>query len=188
MESLRNLPHGRLSIDLAFRELFVPDGCLMNSAPTARVAFPSGEASRLLNARGPTSVLGIPGYHCSCRRTQGAVAFRNVGRKPYGKGGTRQAGERERPPKLMSGGDFSNQSLQYSSFPEFSENVQFSFIRQVRFILQARKNSFKQASSCSTPKGKRKTIHFLASVLQWQVRTQGPCLQKELSLGWRAVN
>lgn len=187
MESHRNLPHGRLSIDLAFRELFVPDGRLMNSAPTAPFAFPSGEASLLLNARGPTSSLGIPGYHRSCRSERCAVAFRNVGRKPYIKGGTRQAGKKEQPPKLVSGGDFSNQSPQYC-FPEFTENVQFSFIRRVQFIPQARKDSFKQASSCSTPKGKRKTIHFLASVLPWQVRTQGPRLQKELSLGWRAVN
>lgn len=96
----------------------------MNSAPTAPFAFPSGEASLLLNARGPTSSLGIPGYHRSCRSARCAVAFRNVGRKPYIKGGTRQAGKKEQPPKLVSGGDFSNQSPQYC-FPEFTEMCSF---------------------------------------------------------------
>lgn len=133
LESHRTLPHGRLSIDLAFRELFVPDGRLMNSAPTARFAFPSGEeASLLLNARGPTSVLRILDYQRSCRSAQGAAVFRNVGRKPYMKRGNRQAGKTERPPKLVRRGDFSNQSLQYS-FPESAENVPFSFIRRVWF-------------------------------------------------------
>lgn len=163
----------------------------MNPAPTARLAFLRLNISALEcerpHQRRQDSRLPL-------QLSQRGIAFRNVGRKPRSEQKHQKDRVERAAPNLVSAGIFQTHLSSVAALNP-TKIVQFSFTRASHILIlihilisEARKNAFKQASSCRTRKRKRKTIHFLASVLQWQVRTQGPCLQKELRLGWGAAN
>lgn len=119
-----------MSIDLAFLELFVPDGHLLNPAPTARLAFLRLNISALECERPHQR----PQDSRPLQLSQRGIAFRNVGRKPRSEQKHQKDGVERAAPNPVSAGIFQTHLSSVVSLNP-TKIVQFSFTRASHILI-----------------------------------------------------
>lgn len=171
-----------LSIDLAFLELFVPDGRLTNPAPTAQLAFLRLNISVLESERPhqrpQDSKLPL-------QLSQRGIGFRNVGRKPRSEQGHQKGGEERAAPNLVSAGIFQTHlSSVASRNPPKTVHFSFSQTSQRRSDLYPKRGRMPSSRPAAAGLGRERGRQyiFLLQFCSGRCSPRGPASRRNSGL------